>query len=207
MILKRSMDFVFSFLLLVVISPLLLFVAIAIKLETKGPFIFKQKRLGLNGETFKIYKFRSMVENAEKIGTGVYSYKGDSRVTKVGAFIRKTSIDELPQLFNIIKGEMSIVGPRPTLEYHPWPLDEYTSDQKKRFKLRPGVTGLAQVNGRKELAWPERIMLDVAYVEDVSLLLDLKILMKTFFKVLAMGDNYNTGETNAEVSIEKKKNE
>lgn len=201
LILKRIMDFVFSLLLLIIISPLLIMVALAIRVESKGSILFKQNRLGLNGKTFKIYKFRSMVENAEKIGTGVYSFKGDSRVTKVGSFIRKTSLDELPQLLNILKGEMSIIGPRPTLEYHPWPLNEYTKEQKKRFNLRPGVTGLAQVNGRKEVPWPERIILDVKYINNVSLLMDLKIFLKTIFKVVAMGDNYNTGKTADNVAL------
>lgn len=195
LIFKRVIDFIFSLILLIATSPLLLIVAIAIKLESKGPILFKQNRLGLNGENFKIYKFRSMVENAEKIGTGVYSFKGDSRVTKVGAFIRKTSLDELPQLLNILKGEMSVIGPRPTLEYHPWPLEEYTQEQRKRFNLRPGVTGLAQVNGRKEVPWAERIVMDVKYTSNVGMLLDLNIFVKTIFKVIAMGDNYNTGKT------------
>lgn len=195
LIVKRIVDFIFSLILLVVISPLMLLVALSIKLESKGPVFFKQKRLGLNGDTFLIYKFRSMVVNAEKTGTGVYSFKGDSRVTKVGAFIRKTSIDELPQLFNILKGEMSVIGPRPTLEYHPWPLEEYTDEQKKRFLLRPGVTGLAQVKGRKELPWPERIVFDVWYTKNVNFMLDVKIFIRTLIKVIAMGDNYNTGKT------------
>lgn len=203
---KRVADFIFSLLLLIVVSPLLIIVSIAIKVESKGPVFFKQKRLGLYGETFKIYKFRSMVENAEKIGTGVYSFKGDSRVTKVGAFIRKTSIDELPQLLNILKGEMSVIGPRPTLEYHPWPFEDYTDEQKKRFNLRPGVTGLAQINGRKEVPWPERIVLDVKYTMNVSMMLDLKIFLKTIFKVLAMGDNYNTGKTAQNKAIKESKN-
>lgn len=195
LLIKRIADILFSLFLLIVISPILVVVAILIKLESKGPVFFKQKRLGLNGDTFLIYKFRSMVVDAEKIGTGVYSFKGDTRVTKVGAFIRKTSIDELPQLFNIIKGEMSVIGPRPTLEYHPWPLDEYTDEQKKRFLVRPGVTGLAQVKGRKELPWPERIIFDAWYSENLSLIVDVKIFIKTIIKVIAMGDNYNTSKT------------
>ena len=193
---KRILDFVLAIILLVVLSPIMVIVAIAIKVDNpKGPVLFYQVRRGLNGEPFKIYKFRSMVVGAEKIGTGMYSYKGDPRVTRVGAFIRKTSIDELPQLINIIKGEMSIIGPRPTLLNHPWPLEDYTMEQIKRFNIRPGVTGLAQVNGRKELPWPERIVLDIAYVENISLWLDAKIFLKTIVKVLSMGDNYNTNKT------------
>ena len=195
LVVKRILDFLFALILLIVILPILFIVAIAIKLESKGSVFFKQDRLGINGEIFKMYKFRSMVINAEKTGTGAYSYKGDPRVTKVGAFIRKTSIDELPQLLNIIKGEMSVIGPRPTLTYHPWPLEEYTEEQRKRFTMRPGVTGLAQVNGRKALPWPERIVLDVQYIDNVSLLLDTRIFLKTIVKVLSAGDNYNTSKT------------
>ena len=192
---KRVLDFVFALFLLILISPFLICVAIMIKLDSKGSVLFKQDRLGLNGKTFKIYKFRSMVVNAEKTGSGVYSYKDDPRVTNSGRLIRKTSIDELPQLFNIVKGDMSFIGPRPTLVYHPWVFQKYTIEQKKRFSVLPGVTGLAQVNGRKELPWSERIVLDVKYVNDISLFLDLKILFKTFFKVLSMQNNFNVKAT------------
>lgn len=166
-----------------------------IKIDSPGPALFKQDRLGLDGKVFKIYKFRSMCQGAEKKGTGVYSLKGDSRVTKIGKIIRATSIDELPQLINILKGEMSFIGPRPTLTYHPWKLEEYTEEQLKRFELRPGVTGLAQINGRKDLPWDIRIVYDVEYVENLSIMLDLKILLKTIVKVLSMSDNVNTYET------------
>jgi undecaprenyl phosphate N,N'-diacetylbacillosamine 1-phosphate transferase len=195
LVVKRILDFIFALALLIIIVPILFIVVAAIKLETKGPIFFKQDRLGLNGKVFKMYKFRSMVINAEKTGTGVYSYRGDPRVTKVGAFIRKTSIDELPQLINIIKGEMSVIGPRPTLTYHPWKKEDYTQEQKVRFNIRPGVTGLAQINGRKGLPWPERIVLDVQYIDNISILLDTKIFLKTIVKVLSMGNNYNTSKT------------
>src|SRR5699024_5044824 len=145
-------------------------VSIAIKVESKGPIIFKQKRLGENGRIFNIYKFRSMVVGAEK--SGVYELEGDSRVTKVGKFIRKTSIDELPQFLNILKGDMSIIGPRPTLTYHPWTYEKYDDFQLQRFLVKPGVSGWAQVNGRKELSWEERIKFDVYYVENYSFLFD-----------------------------------
>ena len=137
---KRFMDIVLSIIGLIIISPILLIVSLAIKIDSKGPVIFKQERIGKDGKVFKIYKFRSMVVGAEKMGTGVYSKKGDSRVTTVGKFIRMTSIDELPQLVNILKGEMSFIGPRPVLTYHPWEYEEYTEEQKKRFLVRPGVT-------------------------------------------------------------------
>ncbi|MGD6831885.1 sugar transferase [Sutcliffiella halmapala] len=197
---KRLLDIVLSLTGLTVLLPILLIVAIAIKLESKGPVIFQQERLGLYGKVFKIYKFRSMCVGAEK--SGVYETKGDARVTKVGKFIRKTSIDEFPQFVNIIKGDMSIIGPRPTLTYHPWPLDEYTEEQKKRFNVRPGVTGWAQVNGRKEVQWNKRIEYDVAYVENLSLWFDLKVFFKTILKVLAMKDNVNVGETATKVTGE-----
>lgn len=192
---KRILDVIFSLLGLIILSPILLITAIAIKLESRGPVIFKQKRIGKDGEVFNIYKFRSMVVGAEKIGTGVYSRKGDNRVTKVGNFIRMTSIDELPQLVNILKGEMSIIGPRPVLTYHPWKYEEYTKEQLKRFNVRPGVTGWAQVHGRKDVEWCERINLDIYYVENISFWLDIKIFFKTILQVLSMKDNVNKDKT------------
>ena len=190
---KRLFDITISMAGLIITSPILLVTAIAIKLESPGPIIFKQERLGLNGKVFKIYKFRSMCVDAEK--GGVYEKKGDPRVTKVGKFIRKTSIDELPQFVNILKGEMSLIGPRPALTYHPWPYNEYTEEQKRMFHVRPGVTGWAQVNGRKEVEWPKRIELNVEYVDKMSLYFDLMIFFKTIFKVLRMEDNLNVKET------------
>ena len=192
---KRGLDIIFSLVLLIIGGIFLLIVGLIIKIDSPGPAIFKQERLGLNGKVFNIYKFRSMCQGAEKKGTGVYSLKGDPRVTKVGRFIRATSIDELPQLINILKGEMSFIGPRPTLTYHPLKLEEYTDEQMKRFKVRPGVTGLAQINGRKDISWDKRIIYDVNYVENLSFMLDLKILLKTIVKVFKMSDNVNTYET------------
>lgn len=190
---KRLFDITISMIGLIITSPILLITAIVIKLESSGPIIFKQERLGLNGKVFKIYKFRSMCVDAEK--GGVYEKKGDPRVTKVGKFIRKTSIDELPQFINILKGEMSLIGPRPALTYHPWSYSEYTEEQKRMFHVRPGVTGWAQVNGRKEVEWPRRIELNVEYVDKMSLYFDLTIFFKTIFKVLRMEDNLNVKET------------
>lgn len=138
---------------LVLLSPLLLAVSILIKIDSRGPVIFRQKRIGRNGKVFEIYKFRSMCVGAEKTGSGVYSGKGDARVTRIGKILRATSIDELPQLLNILKGEMSFVGPRPPLTYHPWKYEEYTDFQKRMFEVRPGITGWAQVNGRKDVEW------------------------------------------------------
>lgn len=193
---KRCLDIMVAGIVLLVLSPFLLITAILIKLDSKGPVVFKQDRLGLHGVPFKIYKFRSMCVGAEQQGTGVYSFKGDKRITRIGQLIRATSIDELPQLVNILKGEMSLIGPRPTLTYHPWPYEQYTERQKHMFDVRPGVTGWAQVNGRKEVPWPERIELNIEYVDRMSLLFDLKIFVMTVFKVFMMVDNNNITNTN-----------
>lgn len=192
---KRFLDVTASFLGLVLLSPLMLAVSILIKIDSRGPVIFRQKRIGRNGKVFEIYKFRSMCVGAEKTGSGVYSGKGDARVTRIGKILRATSIDELPQLLNILKGEMSFVGPRPPLTYHPWKYEEYTDFQKRMFEVRPGITGWAQVNGRKDVEWHKRIDLNVWYVDHMSLLLDIKIMFKTAFKVLTNADNENSGAT------------
>ncbi len=192
---KRFLDVTASFLGLVLLSPLLLAVSILIKIDSRGPVIFRQTRIGRNGKVFEIYKFRSMCVGAEKTGSGVYSGKGDARVTRIGKILRATSIDELPQLLNILKGEMSFVGPRPPLTYHPWKYEEYTDFQKRMFEVRPGITGWAQVNGRKDVEWHKRIELNVWYVDHMSLLLDIKIMFMTAFKVLTNADNENSGAT------------
>lgn len=192
---KRFLDVTASFLGLVLLSPLLLAVSILIKIDSRGSVIFRQKRIGRNGNVFEIYKFRSMCVGAEKTGSGVYSGKGDARVTRIGKILRATSIDELPQLLNILKGEMSFVGPRPPLTYHPWKYEEYTDFQKRMFEVRPGITGWAQVNGRKDVEWHKRIELNVWYVDHMSLLLDIKIMFMTAFKVLTNADNENSGAT------------
>ena len=190
---KRILDFSLASIgLIVAIIPMLI-VAIAIKLESEGPVIFKQDRIGYKGKIYKMYKFRSMCLGAEK--GGVYSDKADTRVTKIGKFIRATSIDELPQLINVLKGEMALIGFRSPLTYHPWKWNEYTEEQKKMFNVRPGITGWAQVHGRKTVEWNKRIELNVWYAENVSFLLDLKILFMTIFKVLTNADNENKGET------------
>lgn len=192
---KRFLDVTASFLGLVLLSPLMLAVSILIKIDSRGPVVFRQKRIGRNGKVFEIYKFRSMCVGAEKTGSGVYSGKGDARVTRIGKILRATSIDELPQLLNILKGEMSFVGPRPPLTYHPWKYEEYTDFQKRMFEVRPGITGWAQVNGRKDVEWHKRIELNVWYVDHMSLLLDIKIMFMTAFKVLTNADNENSGAT------------
>ena len=192
---KRAIDCAISLPVLVVGAIPMGLVALAIKLESPGPVLFKQKRIGKDGKVFEILKFRSMCQNAEHTGSGVYSGKGDARVTKVGRIIRATSIDELPQLWNILRGDMSLIGPRPPLTYHPWPYEEYTDEQKRMFEVRPGITGWAQVHGRKDVEWHKRIELNVWYVDHESFWLDTKIFFMTIFKVLSNADNENIGET------------
>lgn len=190
---KRLFDICASFLGLLIAAVPMLLVALLIKLDSKGPVVFKQKRLGRGAKEFYIYKFRSMIVDAEK--SGVYSDDKDKRLTRVGKILRKTSIDELPQLWNILKGDMSFIGPRPPLTYHPWPIDEYTDEQKRMFEIRPGITGWAQVNGRKSVEWNHRIELNVWYVDNLSFGLDFKIFFLTIFKVFTNADNENNGAT------------
>ena len=194
-VVKRIIDVILATVGIIVLSLPMLIIAIAVKLDSTGPVIFKQERVGKNGKIFNIYKFRSMQVGAEKTGSGVYSGKNDSRVTKVGRFLRATSLDELPQFFNLIKGDMSFVGPRPPLTYHPWPWDNYTDEQKRMFDVRPGITGWAQIHGRKDVEWNKRIQLNIWYVDHISLWLDIKILFMTVFKVFTNADNVNTEAT------------
>lgn len=188
---KRTFDIFFAGLILLVSWPVLLLIALAVRLDSKGPAVFSQVRLGKDGREFKMYKFRTMVVDAEK--GGVYSDNTDPRVTRVGKILRKTSLDELPQCINILRGDMSFVGFRPPLTYHPWPFSEYSQEQKKMFAVRPGITGWAQVNGRRTVEWHKRIELNVWYAENVSFWLDLKIALMTVFKVLRNEDNENIG--------------
>lgn len=193
--LKRFVDIVMSLLILLLVWPIFLIIALLIKIDSKGPVIFKQQRIGKGGKVFNIYKFRSMCVGAEKTGSGVYSDKNDARVTRIGKFLRATSLDELIQVVNILKGDMSFIGPRPPLTYHPWPIEEYTEEQKKMFNVRPGVTGWAQVHGRKDVEWNKRIELNVWYVEHLSMWTDIKIVFMTVFKVFTNADNENKGAT------------
>ena len=190
---KRFFDLFFALLIFILTLPILLIIAIAIKLDSKGPVVFKQVRLGKDAKQFCMYKFRTMVVNAES--GGVYSDNDDPRITRVGNVLRKTSLDELLQCFNIIKGDMSFIGFRPPLTYHPWPIEEYTEEQKKMFDVRPGITGWAQINGRKAVEWNKRIELNIWYVENISFLTDIKILFMTVFKVFTNADNENDGAT------------
>ena len=192
---KRILDVALSGSALIILSPLMLAAAAAVKIETPGPVIFRQKRLGLHGKEFEMYKFRSMVQNAEHTGSGVYSGKGDSRVTRVGKILRATSVDELPQCINILRGDMSLIGPRPPLTYHPWPLEKYSAGQLHMFDVRPGITGWAQVHGRKDVEWNRRIEMNNWYVDNLSFSLDAGIFLSTILKVLSGENNENVGKT------------
>ena len=193
---KPTIDWLIAMLFFVLFWWVYVLIAVAIKAEDpKGPVIFKQKRLGKHGNVYWMYKFRSMKVNAEFTGSGVYSNDKDDRITKVGKVLRKTSLDELPQLFNVLLGQIALVGPRSPLTYHPWPLEQYTLEQKRMFDVRPGITGWAQVHGRKTVEWHKRIELNVWYTEHVSFWLDLKILFMTVFKVFTGADNENIGAT------------
>ena len=188
---KRILDFILSLLATIVLSPLFLVIAIIIKIDSRGPTFFLQERLGKDGKVFKIIKFRTMIPNAEKIGDGLkVKTESDNRITKIGKILRKTSLDELPQLINVIKGEMSIVGPRPPVTYHPHKYEEYREEQKIRFKVRPGITGLAQVRVRNSASWDERIKIDIEYVDKISFTMDIKIVLKTVVKVFKKDNIY-----------------
>ena len=193
--LKRVLDILLAILVLLVPLSLYLVIAVAIKVDSKGPVLFKQERLGKDGRVFSIYKFRSMCMDAERMGQGVYSDRRDTRVTRVGRILRATSIDELPQAINVLKGDMSFIGPRPPLTYHPWPIEDYTPEQKRMFDVRPGITGWAQIHGRKAIGWDERIGLSVYYVDHLSFWLDAKIFFLTIPKVLSNADNENRPDT------------
>jgi len=181
--LKRVLDVVLAAALLVVTSPLLVLAALAIRRESRGPVFYRQLRVGKDGEQFELWKLRTMVPGAEAMGAGIYVLEGDARITRVGRLLRRFSLDELPNLVNVLRGEMSIVGPRPTVQEQ---VDRYTDRQRRRLEVRPGITGWAQINGRTSLPWPDRIELDVWYVEHRSLRLDLRILARTA-RMLATG--------------------
>lgn len=171
--------------MLLVLWPLLLIIMLLVKIDSKGPAIFIQDRLTLNGRVFHMYKARTMCVDAEKKGTGAYSFGNDPRITKIGAALRKLSLDELFQLVNILKGDMSFVGPRPILTYHPCKYEEYTEKEKTVFTVRPGITGWAQINGRNTVDWIQRFELNEWYVDHVSFFLDIKIVFKTFAQIFS----------------------
>jgi lipopolysaccharide/colanic/teichoic acid biosynthesis glycosyltransferase len=175
-VLSRAFDLLVAGVLLVLSSPLLGVAVVAIRLESKGPAFYRQRRVGRHGEPFELWKLRTMVPGAEAMGAGIYVLEGDPRITRIGRLLRRFSLDELPNLFNVLRGDLAIVGPRPTIQEQ---VDRYTDRQRRRLEVKPGITGWAQVNGRTSLPWPERIELDVWYVEHRSLWLDLRILVRT----------------------------
>lgn len=190
---KRALDFLIALFALIVLFPFLILIALWIKNDSEGSVLFSQKRIGKYGVPFFMHKFRTMIPNAENMGTGIYSFEGDPRITKIGKFLRKTSLDELPQLWNIVKGEMAFVGPRPPV-YGKFPeYETLNDDYKRRFSVLPGITGLAQVIGRNEFSWDEKVKYDNIYIDLVSkygLLYDIKIWFMTFWRVGSMSDVY-----------------
>lgn len=192
---KRLLDFLIGIAVMGLLWPVMGLMALAIFIEDPGPVIFRQRRLGLGGEEFTMLKFRTMRQNSEHTGSGVYSGKDDPRVLKTGRVFRAASLDELVQAVHLISGKMSLIGPRPPLTYHPWPIEQYTEAQRHMFDVRPGITGWAQVNGRKGVEWNRRIELNCWYASHVSLGLDVKIFLLTIFKVLRGADNVNTEPT------------
>jgi len=177
--------------LLVVSAPVVGLAALAVRLESPGHPIYKQRRVGFDGHAFEVYKLRTMVSGAEHMGAGMAVDAGDARITRIGAILRRTSIDELPNLWNILKGEMSLVGPRPTIQVQ---VDQYSDRQRRRLSVRPGLTGWAQINGRASLPWSERIELDLVYLERASLRLDLRILVLSA-RMAVTGHGLYRGET------------
>jgi lipopolysaccharide/colanic/teichoic acid biosynthesis glycosyltransferase len=188
---KRALDLVGATALLVLSSPLMALAALLIRLESRGHPIYKQRRVGRHGRPFEIYKFRTMVDGAEYVGAGLAVNEGDPRITRVGHLLRRWSLDELPNLVNVVRGEMSLVGPRPTIQVQ---VDQYTPHQRRRLEVKPGITGWAQVNGRTSLPWHERIELDVWYVDHHSLLLDVRILLRSL-RLVFEGYGLYKGET------------
>lgn len=190
---KRCFDFIVCLIALIIVSPLFLILAIAVKIDSEGPVIFVQERLTKNGKKFKMYKFRSMVVNAESMGTGLFNYENDPRVTKLGRFLRNSSLDELPQLWNVVKGDISLVGPRPCVTYELGDYETLNKKYKKRFEVKGGITGLAQVKGRNENSWDEKVTYDNLYIDlfqRQGVFLDLKILFGTAVKVFKKQDIY-----------------
>jgi undecaprenyl phosphate N,N'-diacetylbacillosamine 1-phosphate transferase len=202
---KTCLDFLGAWLGLIILSPAIYFIAALIRLDSSGPAFFRQERIGKDGKPFISYKFRTMVDKAERFKSGRTTIVNDSLITKVGKYLRNISLDELPQLFNVLKGEMSLIGPRPTLRYQVEAYDEF---QRRRLEFKPGITGWAQVNGRNLIPWEQRIILDIWYIDHWSLMLDLKIIRRTLITVLKregiygpMGQNYDFRPTQREQTL------
>lgn len=179
--LKRIIDVLASGIGLIILFPIFVIIGILIKLDSKGPVFFIQERAGKDGKIFKAYKLRTMIQGADKKTEGIFINRDNLHITRIGKFLRRSGIDELPQLINVLKGDMSLVGPRPTLKYQ---VENYNDIQKQRLLIKPGITGWALINGRNKLTWPERIKLDIWYIENRSFWLDLKILFKTIIVVV-----------------------
>jgi lipopolysaccharide/colanic/teichoic acid biosynthesis glycosyltransferase len=186
---KRTFDLVIAVPALILLSPVLAIVAVLVRRDSPGPAFYRQTRVGLDGREFRVFKFRTMVDGAEFIGAGLHNDAGDPRITPLGARLRALSLDELPQLINVVMGDMSIVGPRPTLRDQ---VERYTPEQRRRLRARPGITGLAQISGRSTLPWSQRIVIDVHYVDNWSLRLDLEIIARTI-PALLRKDQTNPG--------------
>lgn len=184
---KQIIDFLIALIVLIILIPIFLVVAVSIKISSKGQVFFRQERVGRNGRVFKIWKFRTMIKESENIGLGIEVSKYDPRITKIGRFLRRFGIDELPQLINVILGQMSLVGPRAAL---PFQIEKYSEEEKRRLQVKPGITNLNILKGWNTLSWKERIKWDLWYIEKWSLLLDLKILFKTPFVVLSGRGQY-----------------
>ena len=192
---KRIFDIVSSGVLALILAPVWIIVAVAIKIDSEGPVIFKQERRTKDGRIFGMFKFRSMVVNAEQMELGIFNYENDPRVTKVGRFLRNTSLDELPQLFNILKGDMSVVGPRPSVTYELGDFDTLNSKYRKRFDVKAGLTGLAQVKGRNDISWADKVEYDDLYIDEfkrIGVLIDIKILFESVVKVFKKEDIYES---------------
>ena len=196
---KPLLDWLAAFCLFLVLWPWFLVTAILIKIESKGPVFFQQERLGKNGKVFKIFKFRTMVDNAIAIGTGLRTDENDPRITKIGNILRKTSLDELPQLINVLCGEMSFIGPRPPVPYHPYSYEDYDETQRKRFLVKPGISGYAQIKVRNNATWDERIIYDVEYVTRIGFWFDLYISLATIYSTVFRKNIYAIGEKKKEI--------
>jgi len=186
-VIRRALDIAVSATVLIVSAPVLVLAMLAIRLESPGAVIYRQRRVGLAGHPFEVLKLRTMLDGAERVGAGLRVEENDARITRVGAFLRRTSLDELPNLVNVLRGEMSLIGPRPTLAIQ---VEQYTERQRGRLAVKPGITGWAQVNGRASLPWSQRIELDLEYIEHRSVAMDLRILWRTVAIVLGGGEIY-----------------
>ena len=190
-IIKPVLDLLLSILAIVLLFPAFIIISLAIKIDSNGPIFFRQERLGLNGKIFRIYKFRTMVDRAIEKGTGLATFENDPRITKVGAFLRKTSLDEIPQLINILKGEMSFIGPRPPVSYYPYKFEDYNEFEKQRFKVKPGISGLAAIKCREIHDWSINIPIDVEYVQNISFALDVKLFFQSLMSFFRTNNVYS----------------